>query len=919
MGWAALESPPAGAYSYAAGRLLGRDRELVGVARALACSRLVTLTGAPGIGKTRLAFAAGADHHAPAVAVELASVSDGSLIPSALASALSAREAAGCGLMDAVMAALRGRRLLLVLDNCEHLRDACAPAVAELLAGCPDVGVLATSREPLGVDGELVWQVPPLAVPGPDEHDRPDAMLAYPAVALFVERAREVHPGFPLSGRLAHDVATICRRLDGIPLAIELAAARVQTMTAREISRRLEDHLGLLGDREPAPGPRHRTLASALDWSYELLDDREREVLRGLSVFAGTFELEGAAAVCGHGAEVALEVGEVLDRLVLKSLVVAQADGDRPGRYRLLETIRAHAAEKLDRSGEAAVLRTAHARFYLALAERAEPELTGPRQQLWLERLEAERANLRAAIEWSLSHGLTDVGLRLAGALVLFWRVRCHFSEGRDLLEAALSAGEPATPLVARALWGAGFLRYMAGDVAGALPSLDRSLDCFRRLRDPRGCARALLIIANAYQVRNDTRVLAWLEESAALARAEGDHWCLAHALGIAGFEHLRQEQLRLARPVLEECLAVARESGDMQSLCVGLLGLGQLAVIQGDYGAAGSLLDEAARVTGALGEHFGKATALRYQGTLAFGRGDHVRARALLEESLALLPDAAPTGARLASLLALARVEHARGATREARRLVCEVLAQGGHGAVVEQALAELAVADGDRDEARRRFEDAAAQSRAESRNGQQAKALHGLGQLALDDGDVDGATDLHRRALAFHGQTGELPAIAGSLEAVAGVLAAAGHHRQAARLLGAAEALRRRGGYARASWEAPSCRRLRSSLAEALPAAEYRRALAEGEALPLEQAQAEAADGPPPARGTNGRSLTRREQEVAGLVAEGLTNPEIAARLVISLETVKTHVSHILAKLGMQGRWELAHAMRSGNGQRH
>ena len=887
------------------------------MAGALAVSRLVTLTGAPGIGKTRLALAVAEGHRDGAAVVELAPVADPGLVPAALASALSVREVPGQGLIDAVVAAVRRRRLLLVLDNCEHLLGACREVVDRVLAGCPEVRVLATSREPLGLEGERVWPVPPLSVPEPGSDSRAEELLAFSAVTLFVQRAGVVQPGFALNAFLTRDVAEICRRLDGVPLAIELAAARVEMLTPGEIARRLEDRLSLLGDGAAGRVARHQTLEAALDWSYALLDARERVLLRRLSVFAGRFELEAAEAVCAGGEVDPFRVSGLLVALASKSLLVTDPASGAQSRYRLLETIRTYAAGKLEQAGEASRLRTAHARFYLALAERAEPELTGPGQGRWLERLDAERANLRAAIEWSLSHGEAELALRLAGALVLFWRVRCHFSEGRDLLDAALSTSDgEALALRARALWGAGFLTFMAGDLDGALPLLEQSLVQSRELGDRQGQARALLILGNARQLYNDPLVLAMLEESVQLAREVGDRWCLAHALGIAGFEWTRSGEVRRARELLEECLAVAREAGDMQSLCPGLLGLGQVAVSQGEYREAQSVLEEAVQVTGALGEDFGRATALKYLGALALERGDYARARELLDEGLALIAEGVLPGARFESLVLLARAAHAQGDRPGARRLLEEVLAGGARGASVLQALAELAVEDGDLGEGRRLFEEARKQAQAQGWKRSIAGALHGLGQLARAEEDLERAAALHEEALELQRQVGELPAIVGSLEAVAGLAVAAGHLRHAARLFGAAHALRERGGYARAPWQVARYE-ADAALCRSLLSGEYRSAFAEGETLSLEQAVAEASKGPRRGQAAEGwSSLTKREQQVVELVAEGLTNPEIAERLVISLQTVKTHVSNIFSKLGVPGRWELARKVRSRNG---
>ncbi|MDQ6807070.1 MAG: hypothetical protein M3065_19400, partial [Actinomycetota bacterium] len=376
------------------------------MARLLEERRLVTLTGPPGIGKSRIALeVASGRADGGAALVELAPIGDPELVPHAVAAALSVQEAPGHTLIEALVARLRRNSLLLVLDNCEHLVAACAEVIDELLCACPGLRVLATSREALSITGELVWQVPGLAVPAPDSELRPDALMDYDGVRLFVERARAVVPQFVLSGEVAPAVAEIARRLDGIPLAIELAAARAEMLTPPEIAERLDNRFALLTKGSRSDLSRHQTLQAALDWSHELLSAPERALLRRLSVFVGGFYLEAARAVCACAELGDTDVFDLLAQLVAKSLVVADSTTNVSGRYRLLETLRSYAGDRLDEAGESAPLREAHACFYLALAERAEPELTGAEQAHWFERLETEHGNVRGGLDWSLRHG----------------------------------------------------------------------------------------------------------------------------------------------------------------------------------------------------------------------------------------------------------------------------------------------------------------------------------------------------------------------------------------------------------------------------------------------------------------------------------------------------------------------------------
>jgi len=893
------------------GALVGRSEQIQELATLLDGSPLVTLAGPPGIGKTRLAQELALVLPGRSCFVELGPVTDPALIPRALASALAVPEAPGQPLDEAVLASLRRRRGLLVLDNCEHLLAACAQTVEALVSACPKLRILLTSREPLAIGIETVWQVPGLAVPDPDDDDSPAALAANASVRLFVERAGVLHPGFGLNPYVAPAVAEICRRLDGIPLALELAAACVESLTPADIAARLDDRFDLLTNAGHAALPRHRTLLAALDWSHELLSEPERALLRRLSVFTGGFELDALQAVCAGPDLAADHLADLLARLTAKSLVVGN-DG-RPGaRSYLLETIRVYASDRLEEAGEAGQVRPAHARFYLALSEQAEPELTGPSQDLWLGRLDSERENLRLALDWCLGHGHCEWALRLAGALVLFWRVRCHFSEGRRFLDAAVSAGgEMPVALQAKALWGAGFMALMAGDVDAAIPAVERSLAYFREVEDPQGQARALLILANCEQHRDRSNVLSRLEESAGLARAAEDRWCLAHARGVAGFELLSREDLAAAASLFEECLDVAREARDRQSVRMGLIGLASVTVRQGDYRLTESLLDEAMLIVDELGEDYSKEAGLRLLAQLAFARGEHRRARELLGESLDLIGEGGPPHSYVEPLILLADVARAEG-DRDRARLILEQ-ARGLSGPAppldVIRGLGGLAGDEGDLRAARELLERNLDDVRGLGLKDSEARALFALGELARTEGDAARASALHAHALRIYHEIGVAPGAVASLEALVGLDPAAEGYALSARLLAAADAIRRAQGYARPAREASRYRADLAVIREALGEEVFAAAWAEGADLSLEDAVDEALRGGGGAQPRTGwSSLTDREHEVAALVAEGLTNPEIAERLHVSLSTVKAHLSHTFTKLGVAGRTELA-----------
>ncbi len=414
------------------------------IRRALSATRLITLTGAGGSGKTRLALEVARDlleaYPDGAWLVQLAPLSEAALVPKAVAEALDVAERHGESLSDRLAEVLRNRQLLMVLDNCEHLLEASARLVDKLLDSCPRLRIMATSCEATGVEGEVRWVVPPLSVP--DSRNEPSLveLESYESVRLFVERARARDPSFSLSPQDAQSVTDICLMLEGIPLAIELAAARVGTLSLEQISERLGGSLEFLTRGGRTAAPRQRTLKETLDWSHELLTEDEKKLFGRLSVFAGGWTLEAAEVVgAGGGVEVD-DILELLSGLMEKSLVVAEAIGEGDTvRYRMLEPIRQYAQEKLEERGESKDVRRRHATFFLALAEEAEPKLLTPDDLHWLQRLEVEHDNLRAAISWALESEEVELALRLGGALGTFWHAHGDMGEGRKWLEVALA------------------------------------------------------------------------------------------------------------------------------------------------------------------------------------------------------------------------------------------------------------------------------------------------------------------------------------------------------------------------------------------------------------------------------------------------------------------------------------------------
>ena len=622
---------------------IGREREMAEVQRLLTETRLLTLTGSGGAGKTRLALEAAAGLLSNFVDgvwwVELASLTDPALVPQGVGAALGLRDEAKRPLLDQLGDHLCGKRLLLVLDNCEHLIAACATCVDALLRAAPDLHFLVTSREPLAIAGESIYRVPSLQVPDP-EHLQSRARLAqFEAVRLFVERGAAVLPGFAVTDANGAAIADISRRLDGIPLAIELAAARLKVLPVEELRTRLGDLFRVLTGGSRIALPRHRTLRATMDWSYSLLAEPERILLRRLAVFVGGWTLEAAEAVCGRDGIPEEEILDHLAGLVDKSLVILEWRGDA-GRYGMLETVRQYATERSVESGETDCLRQRHANFFLGLAEQAEPKLFGPEQDAWFARLEAEHSNLRAALEWLDALEKALQGLRLAGALWRFWEVRGHLAEGRSwLLEMLRRAGPDAeVAALAKALLGAAVCAYYLRDFAAAAAQLSASLELFRAVGDRQGTARVLIYQGWMATDRGDfavARIL--LGEGLAICREIGDQHGTAWALARLGLVGWWAGDLTTAELLLTQGLALCRETHDQLGTAQWTYLLGNVSYAKGDLDSAEALFEEAAPLCRTVGDRRDLGFVQIDLGIVAYDRGEHEKGGARLKEALVL------------------------------------------------------------------------------------------------------------------------------------------------------------------------------------------------------------------------------------------------------------------------------------------
>jgi predicted ATPase/serine/threonine protein kinase len=623
-------------------RLVGRDRDAEGVRTRLAGARLVTLTGPGGIGKTRLAVRVAGEslaaHPDGVWLVDLAVASEADAVLRAVAGVLEVREDASTSLADAIVSALGERHVLIVLDNCEHLVTACAALVERLLSSCERLRVLATSREPLGVRGEVVWSLPPLSLPTVASRASVDEIAESEAVALFVDRAQSAKPSFALTADLAPLVADLCSRLDGIPLAIELAAARVKALSVAQILEKLAS-LGVLRGGGRSALPRHQTLRATIEWSYALLDDAERSVLTRCAVFVGGWELAAAEAICASDRVDASEVVDVLERLVDKSLVVPEDRGDRV-RYRLLATIGLFARELLAASGEADAVAGAHRAWFAELLERAFADFGGAGHERWRELVAIEHENALAALAWGRTSQSDPVeSVRLAVALGAYWDMYGHWQLGREWLEWCLEAApEAPAQLRTRALFRAGTLAHRQGDLAGARARLEACLPLLRPTGNARMLAETLSqlgVIANNMADRSRAEDL--LEQALEINRAAGQPIAIGSTLYELGAVARDSAEYSRARSLLEQSLAEFETAGFRQGVGVVYCELGLIAVREGAPEEAARLAERGLAVAREIGVAFLEAYARIALGEIAIDAGEGRAARVHFAEALAL------------------------------------------------------------------------------------------------------------------------------------------------------------------------------------------------------------------------------------------------------------------------------------------
>lgn len=782
---------------------VGREREIAEVRERLATSRQLTLTGTGGVGKTRLALevAARALESFPEGVwlVDLSAIVDPVLVPRAAASVLNIQEEAGRSLTALLGDYLLSKQALLVLDNCEHLATECAQLAEDLLRHCPAVRVVATSRETLGMVGEAVYRVPSLSLPDRRRLPAFDDLIQYEAVRLFADRAALSQPGFGLTQDNAATVARICGQLDGIPLAIELAAARVRALSVDAIASRLGDRFRLLTGGTRTALPRQQTLRAVMDWSYDLLTEPERVLLRRLSVFAGGFSLEAAQAVGVPAGGDEVEVVDILTRLVDKSLVTVDPQG-ADVRYRLLETVRQYSREKLVDAGDADAVQRRHRDFFLTLAERAEPELHKASQTTWLDRLEGEHDNLRAALEWSLGQQGDDAGLRLAAVLAPYWHARGYLTEGREWLERARAQEGAATEsLRMSALVAAARLAFAQDDFAGTKMLLEEAVPLVRAAGDRQALALSLAWLGHATWHQGErARGVALCEESLVLARTLDDPWSAAVVYVEVATVAVHEGDRDRAGPLLEDSVERFRTAGDTAGIAYCLYQLGSLALTLADYRRAAALIEESLTLQRRLGRKPSVAASLGRLGRIALLQGHYDRAVALLEDGVALAEELGKKEDTAVRKVGVGLAALAQGDFERAARLFEESLAlRREFGSKFDTfdpitALGILARYRGDYAQARRLLEERVVLFRQFRGTADLTDPLYHLGLVVLAQSDTEQAGALLRESLEQRSARRNTLGIAECLEGLAHVALMRRQPDRAARLFGAAEALR-------------------------------------------------------------------------------------------------------------------------------
>lgn len=619
---------------------IGREEEMKNVKSLLKQTHLLTLTGSGGSGKTRLALQVAADVIDDFISgvwlVDLASLFEPTLLQQAIIKVFGLMEGPKRPLEEILYNYLRGKEILIILDNCEHLIEACSKLTEKLLNNCPKLKIIATSREALRCEGEQTHRVLSLEIPDPKDKNSPEKLSQYEAVRLFIERALSVDSTFRVNNDNAPALAQICYQLDGIPLAIELAAARTKVLSIEKICERLSNRFNLLTGGKRTSLPRQQTLRALIDWSYDLLSEKEKILWRRLSVFAGGWTLEAVEEVCSDEKMEKEEVLELLHQLTEKSIIVFEKEKER---YRILKTLKQYGEVKLREANEVEEILSRHLYYFMEFSETVEPKLEGSEIQIWLEKLEEDHGNFQSAIEWSIRSGDREEGARLAGSLGYFWKVRGHYSTGRRLLESILDNAQGVGRISrAKTLYSLGSIVTLLGEYERARKILEESLALSREMGEKRGIAYALNSLGNAAaDLGNYEQAQKFYEESLILRREMRDKRGIAFSLNNLGNVAYNQGNYEQAENFFEESLVLSREMGEKRGIAIFLSNLGNVAHFRGNHEQAQKFIEESLALSRDMGEKTGIAESLNTLGDFAYNQGYYEQAKKFYEESLTL------------------------------------------------------------------------------------------------------------------------------------------------------------------------------------------------------------------------------------------------------------------------------------------
>ncbi|MGI8426521.1 MAG: LuxR C-terminal-related transcriptional regulator [Actinomycetota bacterium] len=902
---------------------VGREHELESLGALIGSARLTTLVGPGGMGKTRLGLEV-ANRNAGyfpqgAWFVDLAAAAPGSVVAAAFKALSISHQPAGDA-VETLIDEIGGQRMLLLLDNCEHVIDEVGALADRLLSSCPGISILATSREPLNLLGEKLWRLGPLPAPAGSPTSI-GSLTDNAAVRLFFEIASGIRPEFRLNHSNAAVVAQICRRVEGIPLVVQLAALRLKSATPEEILSKLDQGVDFLIQDSRNAAKRHHSLADLFGWGHDLLTESQRALFRRLSVFEGGFTLEAAEQICAGSAMPGEQVAATLEQLEFKSLLTSDTSKS-PTRYLMLETVRRFAESKLDDSQESSEFVNKHRQWFSDLASKAATELTGGLQKEWVTRLEHERANLRKVLKLALETA-SPLACQLSADLSMFWWLAGYFNEGLDWLERALAlpaGSDPGAEQVrAKALWGLALLAGQLGEFDKAMNASKECLTLYRKVKDARGKARASLLRGLLLLFQDTGGALSWSEKGASLANRAKDDWCLAESFANCG-----RAEMMLGNPVqsnsaFSQALSAAKRANDSRAMAAALIGLGWVSM-PSDLSGAETILLEAAEKAAGSGRHE-QAECLLHLAEAKRNQKNNKGARELLENALVMAQEMGSRVLTARAYAGLARLSQSDGDQKGAAVYfdhVIELAKNAGFAYILVRALqgrSQLAWTAGDRVAAKTFLDEALKAARQASDKAGMAQTMYPLAMFARAAGDDERAGVLYHEAMILNREIGDKAAVTACLGALAGLAMMQGRSGIAARLFALAHSLLdsddpRVSGFC----DCQSCRCNEtevSVLRKKMGDAEFDAAWAQGGSMSLDEAVDYASRG----RGareelaTSGwASLTKAEREVVQLLPEGLSNAEIGERLFMSPRTVGAHLAHIYSKLDIHSRKEVA-----------